>query len=460
MKIIILLLLCSLSSFLSGQNRNFDQELVDILFSENPDIFAAVDFNDQYGDSLQHPFSKDLYQVMVDIYMGRVDSAGAHIPHFLDKYYGNILDDGVKMNFLNELLDLYTNSENYNAAVEQLDVIKPFVESSYIFDTNREFNLLEIERLKNLYRGKAASPFRLVNPWGKEYITVDLDSGFFVEFHAELNDITLPVVFDTGAGFPLVMRKEMADKIGVRMLEDYQTKIINNVETTSAFGILDSMKIGSLRLENVSVYVFEEDLFKRCLEDSVFSETRRDFEAEHFQVVMGLPLIRKLNWVRLDREKNRMTVSPWKKNPMSQSPNMYTRKQLLYIGAKINNKNFTMFWDTGGDIAENVLMIQNSFYEKNLAGTLNLDPEKKDSLRLCGAEGVSRYYFNKPKDLKLEIAGHTIDLTDESMILSGEEEGHIAELAKEGFMGFGFLRKVKSITFDFHSMRMDFIPKD
>lgn len=119
MKHIILVLLIAFGSLsLSSQTRNYDQELVDMLYRSRFD--EAINFYDHHKDSIYHPFTTDSYSLLTSMHLDRPDSFFQQLPLFLEKYYGSVFEDDM-IPFLQSLYFNKGDNENGLKTVEILD---------------------------------------------------------------------------------------------------------------------------------------------------------------------------------------------------------------------------------------------------------------------------------------------------------------------------------------------------
>ena len=459
-KITFILILFCISSH--SQGRNYDQELFDYLYEKN--IFKSIDFYFQYKDSLQHSFNHDYYRVFTDMYLNRVDSAVLHLPQFFDKYSAqyseSVLSDATKFSLLEDLLNTTIASENYDAVLKTLDYMKEFVNSSTWLAGVKDTLTSQLESLHNEYQKWGNFPFQLIDHSEDGCSILDLEMNVLPKIGVKLNELTIPAVFDTGSNFSITMDKKMAQQIGVNILEDYQSKTLNYIELNSAWGVLDSLQIGSIQFKNIPVYILEESMFSRCLSDSLPEETieKVDSITNQIQVFLGLPLISKLNHIQLDMENRKMIISLNKNNPTIESPNLFINR-FLYINSTINNLDLVLLFDTGGQFG-NTMMINPYFYQEN-SSHFEIE-EQTEKIAHCGLNGLLTSSLSKIKQLDLRIGSNRVNLNNEAIVVSSiEEENDTAkEHIKKNWLGCDFFKKIKSLTFDFKSMHMDFITKN
>lgn len=93
MKHIILVLLIAFGSLsLSSQTRNYDQELVNLLFGFR--FEEAIEVYEQHKD-IYAPFTIDSYKLFTSVYLNRPDSFLQQLPLYLENYYGDIFNDEI-----------------------------------------------------------------------------------------------------------------------------------------------------------------------------------------------------------------------------------------------------------------------------------------------------------------------------------------------------------------------------
>ncbi|MDR0422210.1 MAG: hypothetical protein LBH72_04265 [Proteiniphilum sp.] len=118
MKYIVLSLFMFFGSFsLSSQTRNYDQELVYLLFGLRFD--EAIEVYGQHKD-IYHPFTIDTYNLLTSVHLNKPDSFLRQLPLYLENYYGNIFNDEIIPFFRSIYFDR-GDDENGSKTVEILD---------------------------------------------------------------------------------------------------------------------------------------------------------------------------------------------------------------------------------------------------------------------------------------------------------------------------------------------------
>lgn len=117
--IILYLLLFVGSSSLSSQTKNYDQDLVNLLFGFQ--FEEAIDLYEQHKD-LYQPFTIDSYNLLTNVHLNRPDSFLLQLPLYLEKYYGNIFNDEMKP----FLASLYSNKGDSETESKTIEIINSF----------------------------------------------------------------------------------------------------------------------------------------------------------------------------------------------------------------------------------------------------------------------------------------------------------------------------------------------
>jgi hypothetical protein len=403
---------------------NFDQELGDLLFTKRME--EAQSYYSKNKDCITHPFIIDSYRLISNIYSGKTDSVLSQIPLFISNYYGDVADD----NILLYLSSFYWDLGEYGDGLKMLEIL----EQQDKIRENGEI-LKGITKSKNHYQ--AMSPFqkpKIIIPdnTGVARIPMEIDTVIFL--NVQYNQTALKTVFDTGMSSYLVMQKKYAEKSNIKMLGPYSESTFNEEAIRSAYGMFDSICIGSLLATNIPVVVIEDDSFflKHFIDSIILTDENKLNKAKLIinktEVIMGLPLIKMLNHVSLDLQENELTISLDPGQKVEEESNMYIGNNKLYLRSKLSGLDFTGFLDTGGNLKDTAVVINDDFYRK-ISSTVNSDSSVfKTDIRI----------------------GNNI------MDILVKHDPQFPYISEDGFIGFaGLLKKMKKVTFDFDAMRLD-----
>lgn len=322
----------------------------------------------------------------------------------------------------------------------------------------------ELAKLKKRYLD---SRIEIRNESETEEIHIPIKTESLLLFDAKYNTSTLQTIFDTGSSYLFFTDKKNAEKAGIKMMEPYNMSMMNGIEMSSAAGWIDSIRIGSLLIKNVPVYVVENGLFTRCIPDSILNDREKKAKADsifdQFQMIMGTPFIQMLNHIRLNLPEKEMIISLNRKDAENKNSNMYIGSHYLYLNLKANGMDFTAFFDTGGNIGKWTTVVNNRFYQAHkdifpVAASKENKGENSDLPKQCWIHEVSTVpSFSKPQSFILSINDKQMDVHEETVILNTDSDlsSFSFPFQKDGYLSFEFLKKFKELTFDFHNMLLD-----
>jgi hypothetical protein len=414
----------------------------------------AQHFYSKYQDSIFHPFTVDSYQLLFNMYAGKPDSVLLQLPAFIGNYYESIADD----NLLLFLPTFYWDKGEYGSGLKMLDIIEAFFNRQPSEKQRNEKRLKEIEKLRKRYKGMSEFPkLEIKISDSTDVIHVSIQTEPLIIFEAKYNQTVLKTVFDTGVSYPFFTQKKNAEKAGIRIIGPYSKNRVNGKELSSAYGIIDSIRIDRLLIKNAPVFVLEDGYFNRCIPDSVMNKKDKlaemDSVANLMEIMMGLPVIKMLNHIRFDLQDNDMTISLNHKKDGKEKSNMYIESDALYLRIGINDMDFTAHMDTGGNLGDIAVIISNRFYQHHKEQFSPALSETKETQVQCWIDGSNQFSFFKPNILNMQLGNCVAEFTNETAILT--ENSLFFPLSKDGYIGLGLLKKLKKMTFDFNSMRID-----
>jgi predicted aspartyl protease len=335
----------------------------------------------------------------------------------------------------------------YGAGLKMLDIIEASL-------GDRQSLKEETEKLKERCRAMSEAPKpEILIPDGDDSVRVAIRTEPLITFEARYNRTVLRTVFDTGAGYPFFTQKKMAEKAGISILTPYSENAVNGTQLPSAYGIIDSVRIGRLLIKNAPVFVLEDGYFDRCTTDSA-RLSERDAVTGVMEIVMGLPIIRMLHHIRFDFPECEMVISFRRRTEGGENghSNMYIESDALYVQAGMNGQDFTAFMDTGGHLGDLAVIVSARYY-RNHAERLSPEPSGTEETQdQCGVGGADRFTFFRPGVLTMQLGSCAADFTNETAILTDDTLFH--PLSKDGYIGLGWLKKLERTTFDFKAMRI------
>jgi hypothetical protein len=441
MKIKFTVLACLLvasSTVFSQKNPN--QILADLL--GDGQISEATAYYEQNKPAIDHPFVQEFYQVVTGLYSEQPDSAIGRLPAFLENYYGIYFKEDV----LFWLPSIRSNLGDNTNALKILD----FVEKIAPNQSDTDATATEIAHLRKQFQ---IPDMRLDFLNDTTTIEVPIQISPLVIFNALYNDCLLPAIFDTGCGYPVVMAQKTAEKLGLKMIEDYVPMDINGASMTAARGVIDSVQIASLILRNLPVVVLKDGLFlQTCIPDTLTNPDKIKMltALSEIEIIVGPLVLKLLKHIQLDFQNGRMVINPLHIQDRVLPSNIYIgASSVLYIHTQLNNRDAIGLLDTGGSVE---ISISQSFYRNypNTFPNANMDDIKIRNF--CGVQSVTtEKYFTTP--CTVQLGNKYLDLKEAAVY----HDNSISKIVgiKDAWIGLGLLMKFNKVTFDFKAMRLD-----
>jgi predicted aspartyl protease len=452
MKYKVLSLLIFLGSFsLSSQTRNYDQELCDLLFGKR--FEESIEFFSQYEDSIYHPFTKDSYKLLSNIHLNNPDSVFQQLTSYIENYYGNIIDDNFLIYFLPFL---YFDSNDYVNGLRMIDFLEPFFYGK---------NEGAVKYFSSIRSRVPIYNFEVVNESETDEVHIPLKQSTLFLIDAKYNETTLNTILDTGCGLPLLTDKETADRAGIRVGEDFTMNGVNGERISAAYAWVDSVRIGPLLITDVPVFVFEHKLLTQFTADSILNNKERkekiDSLTAAMHIIIGLPIMQKLNHIRFDLSKNDMIVSLNRKDPDKNGSNMYIDLRRFYLDLNINGIDTVAFLDTGANLGETAIFISNRFFQTHADKfPAVINEESGKGLKLHS--GITQEMYDKmvasngtdkegdlilKSEANVSVGGITLDLPPKTVAFDD-----LLPQRSDIFLTLKFIQEFNIVTFDFHNM--------
>jgi hypothetical protein len=148
----------------------------------------------------------------------------------------------------------------YGNGLKILDIIEAFLSRQSSEGNEHVKSMENVAKLKNHYQAMSLSMTEIYHLENTESVRVSIQTEPLIIFPAQYNQTLLKTAFDTGAAFPFFIEKRNVEKVGVR-IEPHPDIMLNGEATRSTYGIIDSVRIGSLLIKNAPVLVLENEFF-------------------------------------------------------------------------------------------------------------------------------------------------------------------------------------------------------
>jgi tetratricopeptide (TPR) repeat protein len=438
-------LLCA--HLLPAQN-NYEQTLLDTLFVGK--YADALDYYARHEDSIKTAaYYYQAYQAITSAILNKPDSAIAYLNVLLNEY--TYADSG--NNALTEdwhykwLVYTYYHSGDYDNALRYLDRW-----SAEARHQNEDFG-----EVKNFIQSrKRYPPMEILNTGETEEIRIKVYAQNPFLCDAQYNNYLCNVstIFDTGTPVPFVMNKDLADSVGVKILEGPFWSEVNGNKVLNARGVIDSVRIGNLLIKNAMVAVTYND----PAPDSIHS-----LDHKPSYVMLGLPLIKRLNHIQIYVSGNEMIVSLTKKEPDTKKANMFALfddslpGETLYAMSKLNGVSFTAHFNTGADFKD-AFLIDKSFYQKHDSMFSCLPENNWDGgiVTLSTLNAHPTFIFLAVPEVLIQVRYLPVDIRSTAFILHDSIDSDFNGMRKgDGTIGNNLLKRFSKITMDFHNMRLE-----
>lgn len=458
MRRILILFLSFYTTSVISQNVNYSQILVDMLMRD--ECFQAWDYKQQYSDSIAKE-TELIYNYKMNGFLNRPDSSAIYLERIFDECPAIMPDETTKLAFFNNLIGLYSETENYIKLVETYDRIEQFILTESFSGNScwKEEQLALLNNFRLEAKKKLNTPkIGVARCESDNYVAVSIQKEPFITTLAECNGISLRTIVDTGFPSYLFVSKANADKCQFREIPSLTDSLpINGVMARANWALADSIRIGNVLFTNIPVFVLH-DKYSSLLRNNTLSEeqvAKYDSLMSISDAIIGLSLLQKLGCIEFDWEKSQMNLKTKSEIPrMKKEPNMYIKDGGLYTHLLINGIDYTGILDTG---ANTFIELNQHFYESNSAN-LPIDPNKKKEKSVTwgisvSTEAKTAYLLNPQVTFDSKVMKH--DNSNVAVVWFDDTNALSIPILKSGGIGNLFIKRLgKKVKFDFVNMRI------
>ncbi len=443
-------------------SSDVDSIMVDNLIKER--FFEAEELYEQ-NHHLLSPVNKLLSEAKLLAAFRKFDQSNSKIKSFLDKHGKNV-DKNMKVElyrtfFLNILESL--NYEDYAWADKHFsDYIEQNLDNMTedevsICVRNQKFIVHELREIS------ASLDIRIERINTKGECLLKSDSALVVE--SDINGLYYNSLMDTGVQEYVLISSKTAKEIGLKYFS--KTGPINGETKNAGLGILDSLKIGNLKIYNIPVSVIDFSITNNLPDSLLQNKKFMNFlekEKDRLRVpIIGLPLLLKIGKIQVDFRTNKVSfperIESTEKFSFSK-PNMFYSQEKIHIKSNLNNILTTLTLDTGA--SDTFVDLSNAFYRKH-EKTLpiqekQIDTKKTITLTLhpYSVEPKTHYKYLKPP-ISLIIAPQrtSVRISEDQFVKVGEPTDYLtSEFTRyDGVLGYSFIKDWgKVVLFDFDNM--------
>jgi hypothetical protein len=438
---------------LTAQDRYNEETLAGMLIKG--EWYDAMDYYATYKDSVGSDLIYHYYWAVMGTAFNKPDSAIASIKILLEQY-SDMLDPSMPALFRGWLVYVYKNLGDYKNVLKEINsMVADSIISADRFSEWEAYctEMQEYPKMEILNTGK------------RKAIRIKREDRAIIVCNARYSRCTFGVntIFDTGNTFPFSMNKKMADSIGVRILKDSIDVLYNGEKRLMARGLIDSVRIGDLLIRNAIASV----LYDTPKPDS----SNHSMDCHYDDIIMGLPMIKQLNYLELDIPNNDIVIWLERKTSKAGKINMVVRfwgqeTESLRLSSRLYGEGwqdtleFNAFFDTGAESLDNCsLSVGSKFYQKHeqlfsyLIGNNKVEEELTFPCKEFPLSGKKIFI---PKEIFLRIRGISDDVQNTAVILRWDDDDEfIPYMMEDGTVTCNFFKLFRKVTLDFYNMRLE-----
>ncbi|MGZ8359450.1 MAG: retropepsin-like aspartic protease family protein [Allosphingosinicella sp.] len=265
-------------------------------------------------------------------------------------------------------------------------------------------------------------------------IPVAYDRVGLPRIHVSVNGQAQEAVVDTGANLS-VLSRDTARRLGVEIL-DAQANVANGVDGTVPvrIGIADRVEIAGTVFRHVSFLIIDDEQLTFPLPGGY-----------DIRSIVGLPVLRALERVRIDHEGHFAVLAP---GARSDAPsNLRASGNDLFVDVIVDGRPAPLHLDTGA----NETSLSARYAEAHPDVVAGLETSERN---LASAGGARRARIARWRQAPLTLAGRSLVLPELPLGLPGDGP----EPRFYGTLGSNALRAFTSYTIDFEAMRLELGP--
>lgn len=452
---ISILFLCILSALSIFAQRNYAQELINLL--QQGKCFEARDLRTQYADYL--PLNDKAFDLVYKSHMALFFNKPDSISIYLEDLTANhefALGPVIGV-YYGKLLQMYDETQQFEKGIKLCDkIIAYFNRNPFNLAPDLVQNeILQMENAKSSFKKRDVNELRRrVERIQNKNTTTKLKNSDYIRFDAKYNNIPMQTWLDTGVSTYLITTKKVAEEIGVRIVDKDQDslKMINGIPTKALVGIIDSIDLKSVKLYNIPVMIHDGYVLQQS--DSLDHDARLRIEKaiNEKQIIMGLSIMKMIGKIEFDWEKGTVSFpESTGKTVTNNSSNIFMMDNNLYQRLKINGLKFVGHVDTGDDDFINMTF---SFFEKNKSHIEIDSIAEKKPMNHYRATGVfSNIPYEIVKAPKVCLDSKNVNSNTCNVLITDGTLSHLNTF--DGMVGSKFYKHLGlKVIFDFDNMEI------
>lgn len=274
------------------------------------------------------------------------------------------------------------------------------------------------------------------------FLTNNEEKGqYAIRFQCLLNGKENEFVLDTGAGVNVVS-PEIAKACKMKIL-DVPIVATGIQSTQGTLAIAEELRFGEITLRNVPFYVL----------DLKTGHPEADKAMQQLGVIVGIPVINKLQEIQLDFARNRIivpqTLTP---NPFKMSNLSMDSYDILLLEVLCNQERLKLMFDTGAAYSA----LGQDYFNRHKDHIQAIG--QKDSIRVAGFGGFNDYQpIYKIPNFCMQI-GNTKGCIPSVSIETTDVKRSVAA-GKDGLFGMQLFRAFSKVTINLKEMYVEATPQ-
>lgn len=449
-RLLLIVLACIITTNIVAQTKNYQWLLAEAL--SNDDFLMVRKYKNLCGDTIDASLNV-FYHYKMYGYLNKPDSSAIYLEKALKEYPDLFSIPQTKFAYINILIELWHNLENYERLIGAYSMAEELTTSTNADEDWARQQLAFLKKLRKEAQEKMKMPKMSVkNISDNPQVTIPFTEEPVVTTNVKVNGTDCKTWLDTGGGVHLIMTKEIAGNCHVnKRLSQKDSLEVNGKRIRADWVRVDSIQIGSILFTQVPAIVVQGK-FSSFVSGNVLTEKEQnEYESilNTVGMIVGLPLLKKLGSMEFDWDKKIINLSLLSEISTICKANLFTLNNQLFTYLKVNTADFVGMIDNGSVNA--FIELSKPFFEKERDKFLLNDVSEEKT--------VYQKSIGVLLPTKRRTVGSAELLWENRSVEAGPDDVVVLDKdflgAKDGMIGYKFIKSLGSkVAFDFVNMRL------